>query len=122
MTSIYLTGVVGDGSRSNPYRANVTGAYACLVLDPARKTAVVLAASDALPPPAVRLLTGAASPAALQKVAQNTSPTPAQRNLINDWLGSQGEPLLPVGAHWLDVVNYVARRFNPVASLGLTRV
>lgn len=125
MPAIYLCNVVGTGTRRDPLRASVAdvaaGVTTALMIDDGpRRRAIVWSDDVVVSGPGITLLRQAASRQALIDLLTTTNPTNPQRNVVANWLTSNGYVALPGAAtSWLDVILFACRQVNPVVDLSV---
>jgi len=123
MPAIYLTNVVGTGTRRDPFRASITATGTTVVLmidDGPRKRAVVW--SDDLNATGSGVIQIQSAPTKDELIAklQATNLTNPQRNQVNSWLNSGGYSTLPAGqTSQYDAVLFVCRQVNPDVDLSV---
>lgn len=123
MASLYLTDVAGDGqTMATAFRASgFTGvSHAVLMIDQAKKKAIVYSPSDAVAGSGIRLLLSAADHAALVVAAKTTTPTAAQLTTIINWATNAGYPAPSSQTTWWDILHFLAHQVNPQADLEQT--
>jgi len=123
MPAIYLTNVVGTGTRRDPFRASITATGTTVVLmidDGPRKRAVVWSDDlNATGSGVIQIQSAATKDALITKLQQTTTTNP-QRNAVNNWLTSGGYTTIPAGTtSQYDVVLFVCRQVNPDVDLSV---
>lgn len=107
----------GDGTA----RPNVSGDFACLMVDRAAGRAVVYV-KDEMQPSATVLVSDTGRGALLGKV-RGTGPNGGQRATINTWLTANGyTPAVLAGMTWEQALVAAASQVNPAVDLDTTLV